>query len=189
MWIVYSIGALVLLYLIWTFNRFIRLKQRSKGAWSDIDVQLKRRWDLIPTLVKTVEGYASHEKDTLNKVVEARARATAAAAGPRASGVEEQGLRELKLTSALANVLALVEAYPDLKADQSFLNLHKSLVEIEDHLQYARRYYNAVVRDYNTLRESFPSKVIASAFGFGGLEFFQIEAAERATPRVELSRD
>lgn len=182
----YGAIAVILIYFIWTFNRFIQLKQRSAGAWSDIDVQLKRRWDLVPPLVATVEGYTAHEKETLQQVVEARASATAAAAGPRGAGIAEQGTRELSLQSAVANLLALVEAYPDLKADQSFLSLHKSLVEIENNLQFARRYYNAVVRDYNTLLESFPSRLVAAAFRYEALQFFQIEAHERMTPEVKL---
>ena len=186
MWLIYTILGIIVVYVAWTFNRFVRLRQRARGSWSDIDVQLKRRWDLIPTLVATVEGYTTHEKDTLNKVVEARSRATEGFGPPKLGQVAQRGDAELLLGSAVMNVLGLVEAYPALKADQSFLSLHTSLIDIEDHVQHARRYYNAVVRDYNTLIESFPSRIVAAVFRFGGLQFFQIDAAERATPRVDL---
>jgi LemA protein len=185
MWMIIVLVSIVVIYVAWTFNRLIRLKQRTAGAWSDIDVQLKRRWDLVPAVVKTVQGYASHEKQTLEDVVAARAAATAAADSP-AVGVAEQGLQELKLASAVANVLALVEDYPDLKADGNYLALHETLVDIENTLQHARRYYNAVVRDRNTLIESFPSNIVASLFHFHKAQFFQIDAAERVLPDVDL---
>jgi len=173
------LGILVL-YVVWTFNRLVSLGNRADGAWSDIDVQLKRRWDLVPALVATVQGYAKHEGDTLQKAVAARQGAT------QAGNLGERGTQEKQLTSAVLGIFALAEAYPDLKANQNFLDLQKSLVEIEDHVQYARRYYNAVVRDLNTLNASFPANLVAGTLGFKKREFFQIDEQERAAPQVHM---
>ena len=179
-WIVIGVVALVLLYLGWTYNRLISLNRRADGAWSDIDVQLKRRWDLVPSLVETVKGYARHEAGTLENVVHARSEAT------QAGSLAQRGETERGLSSAVGRLFALAEAYPELKASENFRELQKSLVDIENNVQYARRYYNAVVRDLNTLVQSFPSNLLASAMGFGERSYFQAEEAERAVPRVEF---
>lgn len=174
------LAGIVLLYAIWTFNRIVGLDKRAEGAWSDVDVQLKRRWNLVPALVETVKGYSRHEASTLEKVVAARNEAQ------HAETVANRGSRESALTGAVHGIFALVERYPDLKASESYRDLHESLVKIEDDVQYARRYYNAVVRDLNTLVESFPPNVVAGLFGFREREFFELEdAAERAAPPVE----
>jgi LemA protein len=178
LWIVGGVVAAVLLYLGWTYNRLVELNKRADGAWSDIDVQLKRRWDLVPALVETVKGYARHESGTLENVVEARSQAE------QSGSVARRGEAERGLSAAVGRLFAVAEAYPDLKAGRNFQDLQKSLVEIENNVQYARRYYNAVVRDLNTLVEGFPSSLVASAGGFGPRNYFQIDEAERAAPRV-----
>ena len=167
-------------YLIVTYNGLVSLRVRSENAWSDIDVQLKRRYDLIPNVVETVKGYAAHEKGTLEAVINARNRAMSAQ-GPAAKG-EAEGM----LTQALKSLFALAEAYPQLRAVESFTSLQKSLGEIEDHVQNSRRYYNAVVRDLNTKIAQFPSNLVASMFSFAPREFFEIAEAERAAPRVSF---
>ncbi|MDG3004955.1 LemA family protein [Paludisphaera mucosa] len=177
-WIVAGVVALALAYLGWTYNRLISLSRRADGAWSDIDVQLKRRWDLVPALVETVKGYARHETGTLEGVVQARTQAAQAATVP------ERGATELGLSGAVGRLFAIAEAYPELKAGRNFQELHRSLVDVENNVQYARRYYNAVVRDLNTLIEAFPTSLVASAAGFAPRPFFQIDEAQRATPRV-----
>ena len=183
-WIVVGILVLIAIYAGWTFNRLVALHKRADGAWSDIDVQLKRRWDLVPSLVAAVKGYASHESSTLESVVEARTRAEASrSATPSGRGESERGL-----AASIGKIFALAEAYPDLKANQSFLDLQKTLAEIEDNVQYARRYYNAVVRDLNTLVESVPSMFVANATGFTTRDYFQLDSeSERAAPQVRLS--
>jgi LemA protein len=180
-WIVGSVLALVVLYLVWTYNQLVSLNKRADAAWSDIDVQLKRRWDLVPSLVETVKGYARHESSTLENVVEARSKASQAGT-PSQRGESERGL-----SAAVGRLFALAEAYPELKASQNFQELQKSLVEIENNVQYARRYYNAVVRDLNTLVQSFPSSLVASATGFAERTYFQLDDAERAVPRVDFA--
>jgi LemA protein len=181
-WVVGVVSGAVVLYVAWTYNRLVGLGKRADGAWSDIDVQLKRRWDLVPALVETVKGYAGHESSTLREVTEARTRATANAA----QKPSDRGAPERCLAAAVGGVFALAEAYPELKASQNFLDLQKSLTEIEDNVQYARRYYNAVVRDYNTLVASVPSMFVASATGFAPRDYFQVDDAERAAPQVRL---
>jgi LemA protein len=164
------------------YNGLVSLKVQCDNAWSDIDVQLKRRYDLIPNLVETVKGYAAHEKGTLEGVVAARNQAMTAQ-GPAAKG-EAEGV----LTSALRQVFALAEAYPQLRAVESFTQLQNTLNQIEDSVQNARRYYNAVVRDFNTKIAVFPSNIIAGMFNFKPREFFEITApAEREVPKVSFS--
>ena len=180
-WIVGSVVVLVFFYLAWAYNQLVSLNKRADGAWSDIDVQLKRRWDLVPALVETVKGYARHESSTLENVVQARSQAT------QAGSLTERGESERGLSTAVGRLFALAEAYPELKASQNFQELQKSLVDIENNVQYARRYYNAVVRDLNTLVQSFPSNLIASAMGFGERAYFQLDEAERAAPRVDFT--
>ena len=171
----------LVLYLMTAYNGLVRLKVQYDNAWSDIDVQLKRRYDLIPNIVETVKGYAAHEKGTLEAVVAARNQAMTAQ-GPAAKG-EAEGL----LTGALRQVFALAEAYPQLRAVESFTQLQNTLNEIEDSVQNARRYYNAVVRDFNTMIEQFPSNIVAGMGHFKEREFFQVSAAaEREVPKVSF---
>ncbi len=180
-WIVGIAVVVVLAYLVWTYNQLVGLSKRADAAWSDIDVQLKRRWDLVPTLVETVKGYAHHESSTLERVVAARGQAV------QSTSIAERGTQEHNLAAAVSRLFAVVEAYPDLKANQNFQNLHRTLVEVEDNIQYARRYYNAVVRDWNTLVGSIPSAWVAAAAGYGERAYFQLDDAERATPRVTFA--
>jgi LemA protein len=164
-----------------TYNSLARLRLLASNAWADIDVQLKRRHDLIPALVGAVRGHAGYEKGTLESVVRARQRAENAG-GPAAAG-EAEGV----LAASVRQIFALAEAYPDLKAAESFLSLQRSLTEIEDHIQNSRRYYNAVVRDFNTKIAQFPSNLVAGALGFRPREFFGLsDAAEQAPPAVDL---
>lgn len=175
------VGFIVIL-LIWAvsiYNRLIGLRVLSDNAWADIDVQLKRRHDLVPNLVETVKGYASHERATFEKVVQARSAAMSA------QTPEARAQAENMLTGALKSLFALAENYPDLKASTNFLELQNQLAGIEEAIQNARRYYNAVVRDFNTSQQVFPASVIAGMFGFKTRQFFELEsAAERAAPKV-----
>jgi LemA protein len=181
MLIVLVILALLVVFVIAMYNGLVRLRVQCDNAWSDIDVQLKRRYDLIPNLVETVKGYAGHEKSTLEGVVAARNRAMTTE-GPAAKG-EAEGM----LTAALRQVFALAEAYPQLRAVESFTQLQQTLNQIEDSIQNARRYYNAVVRDLNTKIAQFPSNIIAGMFNFKPREFFEISApAEREVPKVSF---
>jgi LemA protein len=181
MWIALAVVALLAVAAVTIYNGFVRLRLQCDNAWADIDVQLKRRHDLIPNLVETVKGYASHEQETLNGVVAARSRAmTAQTPGARA---EAEGA----LTQALKSLFALAEAYPQLRAVETFSQLQTTLGEIEDALQSARRYHNAVVRDFNTRVAQFPSNLIAAVFGFTPKEFFELTtAAEREVPQVRF---
>ncbi len=170
------LGVLVLLVLwaIVAYNRFVTLIQRAKEAWADIDVQLKRRYDLIPNLVETVKGYATHERTAFEEVTTARARAM------NAGGVAEKGKAENMLTEALKTVFAVAEAYPDLKANTNFLELQRELSDTENKIQAARRFYNGNVRDLNTAIQVFPSNIIAGMFRFEPREFFELEVNEAA---------
>ena len=179
--IVLAVLVLLLFFVIGIYNSLVRLRVQADNAWADIDVQLKRRYDLIPNLVETVKGYASHEKGTLEAVIKAR-NAAMSAQGPAAKA-EAEGM----LTGALRQLFALAEAYPQLRAVESFTALQGTLNEIEDHVQNARRYYNAVVRDFNTKIAQVPSNIIAGMFNFKAREFFEIqEAAQREAPRVSF---
>jgi len=162
------------------YNSLVKLRVMAEGAWADIDVQLKRRYDLIPNLVETVKGYASHERGTLEAVIEARSRAMSAQ-GPAAKGAAEG-----ELSGALKSLFALAESYPQLRATENFGQLQASLASSEDAIQNARRYYNAVVRDLNTKIQQFPSNLLALSFGFKPREFFEAGEAERATPQVKF---
>ncbi|RLD99593.1 MAG: LemA family protein [Aquificota bacterium] len=177
-----SLAALVLLTIgaVVIYNRMVKLRIMTDQAWSDVDVQLKRRHDLIPNLVETVKGYASHEKSTLEEVVKARNVAVTAVSP------EDKAQAENMLTRALRQLFALVENYPDLKANTNFLSLQEELAKIEEAIQQARRYYNAVTRDYNTTISVFPNSLVARQFNFIPKPFFQIEEGERSVPRVEL---
>ena len=178
--ILIGVAAAAGLYAVWVFNRLIALRTRAANAWSDIDVQLKRRTDLIPPLVATVKGYATHESSALQGAIEARTRAQLAAS------VADRSQSETVVSSEIRRLVALAEAYPNLKADEVFLSLHHKLVEVEDHLQSARRYYNAVVRDYNTLAAQFPHSMVATLFRLQPREFFEIEDSNIAAPSVNL---
>jgi len=173
--------------VVWIYNRLVGLKNRAEGAWSDIDVQLKRRHDLVENLVETVQGYAGHERSTLEAVTRARtdAMGAGASASPGATASSEN-----VLTAGIKTLFAVAEAYPDLKANKSFLDLHHTLVELEDALQNARRYYNAVVRDLNTRIQSFPDLLLARPLGFSEREFFELDRLEEAAaPQVDFGEE
>jgi len=172
-WIIVGIVVLVGLWLIMTYNGLVSLRQRSRQAFSDIDVQLKQRHDLVPNLVETVKGYAAHEKGTLEAVIKAR-NAAVAAQGPAA-----QAAAEGQLQGALRQLFALAEAYPDLKANQNFQQLQAELSDLENKIAAARRFFNNTAAEYNATRESFPAVLFAQAMGFGPQEFFNLEEAER----------
>jgi LemA protein len=179
--VVLVIIGVVVLAIIAMYNGLVRLRVQCDNAWSDIDVQLKRRYDLVPNLVETVKGYAGHEKGTLEAVVQARNSAMSAQ-GPAAKADAEN-----MLTGALRQVFALAEAYPQLRAVESFTQLQNTLNSLEDTIQNARRYYNAVVRDLNTKIQVFPSNIIANMFNFKPREFFEVSApAERDAPKVSF---
>lgn len=178
-----AIAAVVALYAIILYNGLVRARQVKEEAWSGIDVQLKRRADLIPNLIETVKGYATHERETLEQVVELRNRAQAVPAGD----VQGRAVAEGMLGQALGRLLALAEAYPDLKASQNFAELQQSLQTIEDEIQMSRRYYNGAARDLNVKVESFPSTILARAFSFAKAPFFEIDnPADRAVPAVKF---
>lgn len=174
------LAVAVALGLIAFYNRLILLRNRVDNAWAQIDVQLKQRYDLIPNLVETVKGYASHEQETFERVIQARNLAMSA------TGVEQQGAAENMLTGALKSLFALAEAYPDLKANQSFLQLQDELTKIEQKIAYARQSYNDTVMSYNTAIQSFPANVVAAPLGFTVREYFEVEAAEAAAPQVKF---
>src|SRR5882724_4883465 len=181
---VYAILGLIVLavvILVGMYNSLVRLKVQTDNAWADIDVQLKRRYDLIPNLVETVKGYAAHEKGTLEAVINARNRAMSA------TGPVDKAQAENQLSGALKSLFALSEAYPQLRAIEGFTSLQNSLTQIEDTVQNARRYYNAVVRDLNTKIQQFPTNVLAGMLGFKTREFFEVTAtAEREAPKVSF---
>lgn len=175
-----AVALVVPLALIGIYNTLVKLNVQTDNAWSDIDVQLKRRTDLIPNVVETVKGYAGHERQTLEAVVAARNRAVAV----QGAGPAERSQAEGALTSALRGLFALAEAYPQLRAAENFAQLQGTLAGIEEAVQSARRYYNAVVRDLNTRVQQFPSNLVAGMFGFRNREFFEIPDAEREAPKV-----
>ena len=176
--IVLGIIILLFLWIVLTYNGLVRLKNRAKEAWADIDVQLKRRYDLIPNLVETVKGYATHEREVFEKVTEARSRAMGA------KTIRERGEAENFLSDTLKTLFAVAENYPDLKASVNFLELQRELTDTEDKIQAARRFYNGNVRDLNIKIESFPANLIASIFDFQKMELFEIaEAVEREAPK------
>ena len=181
LYVILTLLALALLWGLLTFNRIIRLTNMRSEAWSGIDVQLKRRHDLIPNLVETVKGYAAHERGLLEDI--ARLRAQSASAG----SIAEKGRAEEALTTSIKTLFAVAEAYPDLKANTNFLRLQQDLTAVEDELQLARRYYNGTVREYNTAILSFPNLVIAALMAMRPAEFFSADTTERATPGMKLS--
>ena len=160
------------LVVVVIFNRLVRLRYVARSSWSDIDVHLRKRYELVPNLVETVKGYAAHERETLTKVTERR-NAAMHASGPAAKAKAENGLSEV-----LRSLFAVVEAYPALKADAHFQELMKQMRELEDNIEYARRYYNATVRDYNIATDVFPSRIVAAAFAFKPEEFFALDNPE-----------
>jgi len=180
-WIFLGLVVLVLFWAITIYNGFVALRASKEASWSDIDVQLKRRYNLIPNLVETVKGYAKHEKSTLENVIKARQM------GVDATNVHDQAKAENMLTSALRQIFALSEAYPELKANNNFLELQKQIIQIEDAIQNARRYYNAVVRDYNTKVDSFPDLIVARMMKFITADYFELgDGTQRATPEVSF---
>jgi len=172
--------GLIILWFILTYNRLIVLRNRTKESWSDIDVQLKRRYDLIPNLVETVKGYAAHERELFEKVTRARAQAIGA------KTVKEKGEAENVLSSTLKSLFAVAESYPDLKASTNFLELQRELTDTEDKIQAARRFYNTNVRDLNTKVETFPTNMIAGMLGFSKMEFFGAEESEKGPVKVKF---
>ena len=179
--IITVIIIIVIGWMILMFNRLITYKNRTQEAWSDIDVQLKRRYNLIPNLVETVKGYAAHEKQVFENVTEARSRAMGA------QGAGEKAKAENMLTDTLKSLFAVAENYPDLKANQNFLELQRELTDTENKIMAARRFYNGNVRDFNIIQEKFPSNMIASTLGFKKAEFFETESEiEREVPKVNF---
>ena len=178
--IVLGVLLLVAIYAAVTYNRLVTLRNRIENAWAQIDVQLKRRYDLIPNLVETVKGYASHEKETLERVVAARNQ------GIAASSVQEQAQAENVLTGALRQLFALSEAYPDLKANQNFLNLQEELTGTEGRIAYARQFYNDTVFKYNTKIQSFPSNILAGMMKFTEREYFEADDPSRGPVQVRF---
>jgi len=179
--IVVGVILIVGLWLMLTYNGLVKLRNQVKNAWSQIDVQLRRRYDLIPNLIETVKGYASHEKETLERVVQARQ------AGIDASGVKEQQQAENMITGALRQLFALSEAYPDLKANQNFMQLQEELASTENKIGFARQYYNDTVQTFNTRQQQFPANVVAGMMGFTAADFFELEEPEmREAPKVEF---
>lgn len=179
---VIAVLVVVALIVVSLYNRLVRLRATSESAWSDIDVQLKKRYDLVPNLVEAVKGYAAHEQSLFTKVTEARTLAM------RASGPAEAAKAETMLRDSLKSLFAVAEAYPDLKANQNFIQLQEHLKEIEDAVEAARRYYNAVVRDLNTVIEQFPSNLVAARYKFTRKDFFELEspAVERRPVQVRF---
>jgi LemA protein len=181
LWIAVALVALVLLYAIYLFNRLVSLRNRVDNGWSQIDVQLRRRYDLIPNLVETVKGYAAHERELFEHVAEARSQAIGA------STVGDQAQAENQLTAGLRRLMAVAENYPDLKASQNFLALQEELTGTESRIAYARQFYNDQVMLLNTRIQAVPSNVVAKLFGFTPREFFDIEDPVRDPVQVDLT--
>lgn len=179
-WILLAIVVVIAIYVMMTYNGLVSLRNKIENAWAQIDVQLKRRHDLIPNLVETVKGYAAHESQTLEAVIDARNRAMAA------SGPHDQAEAENMISGALKSIFALSEAYPDLKANTSFLNLQEELTGTEGRIAYARQYYNDSVLRYNTKIQSFPANVLASQFRFTEREYFEVDDASRGNVQVDF---
>ncbi|MEX0744707.1 MAG: LemA family protein [Phycisphaeraceae bacterium] len=179
--IVIGLAVLVGLWLMMAYNRLVRKRVQTENAWSQIDVQLKRRHDLIPNLVNTVKGYASHERETLEAVIKARQQAV------DASGVQDQAQAENMLTGALRQLFALSESYPDLKANQNFMQLQEELTGTENRISFSRQHYNNTAGQYNTAVQQFPTNVVAGMFGFQQRDFFEIEEpGHREAPQVSF---
>ena len=181
-WIVIGVIVLLLIAVVMVYNRLVALRNRTEAAWSQIDVQLKRRYDLIPNLVETVKGYAAHERETLEAVIAARQQAVGA------QGVENQAQAENMLTQALRQLFAVAEAYPDLKANQNFLALQEELTATESRIAYARQFYNESILAYDNARETFPTNIIAGVFNFSEKPYFEIEEASRENVTVDFGQ-
>jgi LemA protein len=179
-WVIIGLIAVLFFWLVGVYNSLIRLRNRTDEAWSDIDVQLKRRYNLIPNLVETVKGYAKHERELFEKVTKARTAAMGA------QSVEEHGQAENMLAGALKSLFAVAENYPDLKANQNFLELQRELSDTENKIQAARRFYNGNVRDFNIKIEKFPNNLVANMLGFKKRDFFEVEEAAREPVKVEF---
>jgi LemA protein len=180
-WIVLIVIGVLALIVLGIYNGLVRRRMQVKNAWSQIDVQLKRRYDLIPNLVETVKGYAAHEKETFERVVQARQQAISS------QGVKQQAQAENMLTGALRQLFALSEAYPDLKANQNFMQLQEELTGTENKISFSRQYYNNTVEEYNTSIAVFPAILFAGMFGFTKEEFFELEnLQERSVPKVQF---
>lgn len=180
-WILVIVIAVILFGIIAIFNRLVGLKNRTDEAWSDIDIQLKRRYDLIPNLIETVKGYAKHEKELFEKVTQARTEAM------KSKGLVDKAKAENQITEALKSVFAVAENYPNLKANENFVELQKEITDTEDKIQASRRFYNANVRDLNIAIESFPSNVVAGVFGYKKKELFELEdVGERKNVEVKF---
>ena len=180
LWIIIGVIAVIVVWIIIAFNSLVVLKNRAKEAWSDIDVQLKRRYDLIPNLVETVKGYATHERELFEKVTKARASAMSA------QGAKEKAGAENMLSDTLKSLFAVSENYPDLKASTNFLELQRELSDTEDKIQAARRFYNTNVRDLSIKIETFPTNIIASSFGFKQMELLEAAGAEKEAVKVKF---
>jgi LemA protein len=179
-WIILGVVVLLVLYLVFAYNGLVRLRNRVESAWAQIDVQLKRRYDLIPNLVETVKGYASHERETLENVTRARNMAI------NAEGPAEQAQAENMITGALKSLFAVAEAYPELKANQNFAQLQEELTATEGRIAYARQFYNDSVQRYNTKIQSVPTNFIAGPFGFKEREYFEADDESRGPVRVQF---
>jgi LemA protein len=182
-WVVVAVVVLVLLWLVFTYNSLVTLRNRTQEAWSEIDVELKRRHDLIPNLVQTVQGYMQHERGTLEAVTNARAGAVAAGASGDPAKI---GAAENMLTQSLRSLFAVSENYPDLKAISAFTNLQEQLTATEDKIEFSRRFYNGNVRDYNIKLQTLPTSLIAGVLGFKAFGFFQADEGDRAVPQVNF---
>lgn len=180
LWIILGIVVLILIYAVSTYNKLVTLRNRVKDQWSQIDVVLKRRADLIPNLVETVKGYATHEKETLDAVISARNKAVSATTPE--SSMQANG----ELSQALGRLLAVTESYPDLKANTNFMDLQNQLKDTEDKITYSRQFYNDSVLKYQNGIEKFPSNIIAGMFGFKPYQFFEADAQDRKTPEVKF---
>ncbi|MBN1386716.1 LemA family protein [Candidatus Woesearchaeota archaeon] len=179
LWIVLIIAAVIILYVIYVFNSMITLKNRVQNSWGQIDVQLKRRYDLIPNLVETVKGYAKHEKETLDMVTKARA-------GLMKGGMQERAKASDMITNALKSLFAVAESYPDLKANQNFLMLQEELAGTESKIAYARQFYNDMVMKFNTKLEKFPTNMVGKMLNFASKEYFKTEGVEREAVKVKF---
>ena len=179
-YVIFAILVIAILWAVIAYNNLIRSKNRAQESWADIDVQLKRRYDLIPNLVETVKGYAAHESGVFESVTKARAAAMGA------TSLADKGVAENQLAGTLKSLFAVSEAYPDLKANQNFLSLQSELTDTEDKIQAARRFYNGNVRDFNTAIQVFPGSLIAGSFHFSPMEFFQLDAADAAKAPVQV---
>ncbi|MEN6373020.1 MAG: LemA family protein [Armatimonadota bacterium] len=178
--VVLALVGLLFLWAILTYNRLVVLRNRIENAWSQIDVQLRRRYDLIPNLVETVKGYASHEREVFEKVTEARSAMTSA------QGVEQQGQAQNMISQALKSLFAVAEAYPDLKANQNFMMLQEELSGTESKIAYARQFYNDTVMAFNAMIQQFPANIIAGSFGFQSKEYFPMEDVAREPIKVQF---